>query len=148
MIGLAFELRWPAFVAARQQWRRDAAERKCGGEPKTLARSFFFGLLDVRNDFLWRLNHTAAQASERQRRAHQLQKRAPLDGIVPLFRSLREFALDEFFEHRRVGEFFQAAPVSLATAVLPGQHTVAQQLEIYVSIVIHFICSLSLWERG
>src|SRR5437762_12901068 len=109
MIGIAFDFRRTAFVAARQQWRRYAAERKRGGEPKALARSFFLGLLDVRNDFLRRLNHATAQARERQRRAHQFQKRAALDGIVPLFGSLWEFALHEFFEDRRVGEFFETA---------------------------------------
>src|SRR5260370_16043203 len=100
MIGIAFELCWPAFVAAREERRRDAAERKCGGEPKTFAGSFFFGLFDVRNDFLRRLNHASTQAGEGQRRAHQLQKRATLYWIVPLFGSLWEFALDEFFKDR------------------------------------------------
>src|SRR6266849_2168181 len=114
MIGIAFELCWPTFVAAREQRRRNATERKRRGEPKTFTGCFFFGLFDVRNNFLRRLNHAAAQAGERQRRAHQLQKRAALDGIVPLFGLLRKFALDEFFEHRRVGEFFKTAPVSLA----------------------------------
>src|SRR5437867_1000419 len=113
MIGIAFELGRPAFVAAREERRRDAAERKRGREPKTTSRSFFLGLFDVRNDFLRRLNHATTQARQRQRRAHQLQERATLDGIVPLFGSLWEFALDKFFKDRRVGEFFEAAPVLL-----------------------------------
>ena len=111
MIGIAFELGWPSFIAARQQRRRDAAQRKRRGEIETFAGNLFFRLLDVRNDLLGRLNHAAAQTGQRQRRAHQFQKRAALDGIVPLFGLLRELALDEFFEDRRVGEFFKAAPV-------------------------------------
>jgi hypothetical protein len=51
------------------------------------------------------LNHTPAQACEREGRAHQFQERAALDWIVPFFGLLWEFALDEFFEYRRVDEF-------------------------------------------
>src|SRR5438132_2890354 len=113
MIGIAFDLRRPAFVAPHQQRRGDAAKRECSCEVETFAWSFFFGLLDVRNNFLGRLNYTTAQAGERQRRAHQFQKRAALDRVVPFFGLLREFATNEFFEDGRVGEFFKAAPVSL-----------------------------------
>jgi hypothetical protein len=59
-----------------------------------------FRLLDVRNDFLGRLNDAAAQPGKRERRAHDFQERAPLDWVIPLFSVLRIFAAHKLFEDR------------------------------------------------
>ena len=87
----------------------------------TLARSFFFRLMDVRDDFLRRLNHAAAQARERQRRAHQFQKRSSFDRVIPLFGLLGKFATHKFFEDGRIGELFQIAPILCAESRLSAR---------------------------
>src|SRR5262245_10470344 len=131
MVRIAFDLGWPALVAAYQEWSGDASERIRGGEIDSFSRSLFLGLMDVGNDFFRRLDDAAAQARERQRCAHQFQKRSSFERVVPFLGLLRKFTADEFFEHRRVNHLFQVAPVlSGSTRALAAKYLVAQQLEI------------------
>ncbi len=126
------------------------------------------GVLTFGTIFFGGLEHATAEARERQRRAHQLQKRAPLDRIVPLFSMLRVFAGDEFTKLRRVRQLFETAPKLLAgvaagsvfagsagivgspagqpgwRAVLPavfldGENAFPHQFEVYVSVFAHRI---------
>jgi hypothetical protein len=76
---------------------------------------------------------------ERERSAHQLDERATLDRIVPLFRLLRKLTLDKLTKHgvsasssRLRQYFFRRA----ASRILQRQDVVAHQLEIYVTIAI------------
>jgi hypothetical protein len=83
-----------------------------------LADNDFFGLAHVWNDVFRRLNGTRADARERKGRAHQFHKRAASDGIEPRFGLARKFIAEILLELFRVGEFFKAAPVFFAAAVL------------------------------
>ena len=113
MIGIAFDFCRPALVAPHEQRRRDPAQRICCRKEQTFPGNFFFGLFDVRNNFLGRLNHATAQTCERERCAHQFQERASLDRVVPFFGSVRKFAAHELFEDWRVGKFVEMTPIFL-----------------------------------
>ena len=110
MIGIAFDLRRPAFVAFDQQARADAAVRHRGREKQRLAGNFFFGLADVRDDQFLRLHRARGDAGQRHRRAHQLQEVAAADRIEPLRGVARELAMQVVLELRRLGDFVEAAP--------------------------------------
>src|SRR5215471_2279510 len=61
---------------------------------------------------------------------------------------MRKLTADKLGEYGRVGEFFKRAPVFLRRAlVLAAEDAIAQQLEIDVTVVRHFRCSLSVPER-
>jgi hypothetical protein len=152
MIGISFQLRRAAFIASGQQRRGGAAQRRSGREEKRLAGHAVFRLFDVGNNFLGRLKHTTAQACQRQRSAHQFQKRAPLKWVVPFFSVLRILALDELTKLRRVCQLLETAPVTLAgraeirTALL-CEDALTHQLEIYVSVFRHCVAALPLSVR-
>ncbi len=111
MIGVALDLRRPAFVALDEQPRGHAAERRRGREEQRLAGHDLFGLPHVRHDELVGLHGAGGDAGQCERRAHQLQEAAAAHRIVPFRRVGRELAVEEFLELGRFRHGFKAAPV-------------------------------------
>ena len=122
MIGIAFDLGRPAFVAFDEQARGDAAERHRRRKKQRPAGDFLFRLTDVGNDQFVGLDRAGgADAGERQRRAHQLEERPAADRIDPLGRVLWKLAMEVVLELGRVGELLRdsantACPRSRARA--------------------------------
>ena len=104
MIGVAFDLRRPAFVALDEEADAGAGKRHRRRVEERLAGHQLFGLPHVGNDLLVRLPRAGADAGQRQRRAHQLQEAAAADRIEPLRGVLRELAMQEFLELGRLGD--------------------------------------------
>ena len=77
--------------------------------------SFFVSRVDTLTDKLLDVRLSAArQSRKRQRSAHQLQKIAPVHGIVPLRSVQRKFPVHQLFEMWILGQLFQSAPVLFA----------------------------------
>src|SRR5690349_4704955 len=148
MIGIAFDLRRPAFVAAHEDRYSGAKQRRSRRVEESFTRNVFFRLFHVRNNLLGWLKNTTTQARQRERRPHQLDECATLDRIVPLFRLLRKLTRHKLTKHRRISQFFKTAPEFLAAArfilVLQRQDVVAHQLKIYVTIAITHSTNLSM----
>jgi hypothetical protein len=70
----------------------------------------------VGNDLLRRLKNATTQARQRERRTHQLDKRATLYGRVKPFCLLRKLTRYKLTKYRAVSQLLDAAPISLATA--------------------------------
>jgi hypothetical protein len=111
MIGIALDLRRPAFMTFNQQANAGTRERHGSGVEQGLAGHDLFGLPDVGDDRLVRLSGAGAHASQCQRRAHQFQEAPATDGIEPLRSVLRKLAMKEFLEFRRLRHRLEAAPV-------------------------------------
>src|SRR5262249_19865437 len=69
------------------------------------------GGMDVRHNLLFWLLATGTQASQGERRAHELQKAAATHSVMPFRGGLREFALYKLLKRRTARQFFEAAPV-------------------------------------
>ena len=114
MVGISFRLDRPAHVAAHQHGNRPIGERHGGSEIQRLPGNDLFRLLDVGNDELWRLLGASAQARQRQRRTHQLQKISARNAVIPNRSLPRKLAMQHVAEAIAIRQFFQAAPVLLA----------------------------------
>ena len=114
MLGISFDFRRTAHVALDEDRPRDAAERDGAGEKQGPAGNEVLRLADVGNDVLGRLPRAGANAGERERCAHQLEKVAPALGVVPLRRLLRELTVQVVAEVRGIGQLAQAPPVEAA----------------------------------
>src|SRR6202008_2361768 len=86
MIRIALDLGWSSFITANDDGCRRTKQRRRRRKEKRFTRNLIFRLFDVRNDFLRGLENATTQSGESQRSAHQLDKRATLDGRVPLLR--------------------------------------------------------------
>ena len=140
MLGIAFDFRGPAFVAAHENRCRRAKKRRSRRKEKRFARNVLFRLIDVRNNLLRRLKNATTQTRERERRAHHLDERAALDRIVPFFRLLRKLTRHKLTKcgvsasSSRLRQYF--LPLRGPSAILQRQDVVAHQLEVDVTIVI------------
>src|SRR5882762_7720013 len=114
MIGVAFDLRRPTFVALHEQANRIRAKRHRGGIKLRLAEGHSIGLLDVRHDVLLRRSPAAGKSRKSQRCRHQLQEIAPVDRVVPLGRRLpRKFTMQQILKFGIAGELLERAPILL-----------------------------------
>ena len=128
----------PSLLRASSGVAMPPSDRR-GRKEECLAGNAVFRLFDVGNNFFRRLKRATAQAGQRQRSAHQLQKRAALDRIVPLFSVLRIFAFDKLAKLRSVRQFFKTAPIllgpcqlrSLPTRRRVASNPLAHQFEVY-----------------
>src|SRR6185369_6025434 len=66
MVGIAFYFRGPSLVAAHENRRRSAKQRRGSREEKRFTGQVFLGLFDVGNDLFRRLINAAAQTGERE----------------------------------------------------------------------------------
>src|SRR5215472_1121955 len=71
MVGIPFDLGWSPFMTLHEQANGVGAERHGGRIELRLTGSYTIGLLDVRNDILFRRTSAAGKARERQGRGHQ-----------------------------------------------------------------------------
>jgi hypothetical protein len=115
VIGVAFDLGRPPFMALHEQAEAGAAHRHRRRKEERFARDLFFRLANVRDDFFVRLPSAGAHARQRERRAHQLEKTASSDRIEPFGGVLGKFAVEEFLEFGGLGERFETAPVLAAS---------------------------------
>src|ERR1041385_4739570 len=113
VIWIAFDLRRPSFITANDHGYRWSKHRRCSREEQRFTRNVFFGLFDVRNDLLRRLKNAATQAGESERRAHEFNKRAPLNRVIPLLGLWRNLARNKLTKSWRVSDFLKTAPVFL-----------------------------------
>ena len=110
MQRVAFDFRRPTLVAFDEEPGCDAAEWHGRRIEERLARDELFGLSDVRNDVFRRLSCARTETRERERRAHQLQKRAALDGINDHFDPRGKFLLQELPKSRIVRLLLERPP--------------------------------------
>src|SRR5690348_12969214 len=102
MLRISLDLRRTAFVAARQHWNRIRAERERRRIELRTPKNDPFRLSYVRDDGLRRHLRTAAQASQGERGAHQLQEFAPGNVVAdPLGSLARKFAMEHLLEFFR-----------------------------------------------
>ncbi len=123
MIGIAGNVGRPAFVAFHQQPVGVRPEGHHRRKKQRLAQDHAVRLLHVRHDIRLHVRFAPGKPRERQRRRHQLQEIAPVDGFIP-FRSLpRKFAMQQLLEVRIFRQLFQGAPILLAALGLQlGPH--------------------------
>ena len=114
VLGIAFDLGRPPHVALDEHRVRVTAVSDRARKEERTPGNDVFRLPDVGNDLFFRLTGAGADASQRQRRAHQLQEIASPLGIVPLRRLLRELSVQVVAEFRRIGQLAEAAPVQAA----------------------------------
>ena len=120
MQWVAFDFGRPPFVALDEQSRRGAAERHRRREEQRPSRNQLLGLAHVRDDPLERLPRARRHAGERERRAHQSQKRAARDRIGDRFYLGREFVVQPLLEFGVVGSLFERAPKGFRAHGLPS----------------------------
>jgi len=121
MLGVAFNLRRPAFVALDEKSYSRSSERHRRRVEQGLPRDNFLRLPYVGHDgFIW-LPGTGAHAGEGQGGSHELEEASPTHRIEPLRCVLRELAMQELLEFGRFGDRLEAAPVIAAAGSLePG----------------------------
>src|SRR5256885_8842721 len=85
MLRVPLDLCRTKFIALHQQRNRSRGERHRGSEKFGDARNQFFGLLDVRNDWLVWLASAGSHACERHRSAHHLKEVASGNAIALIF---------------------------------------------------------------
>ena len=110
MHRVALDLRRASLVAFHQQAGGHAAERHRGGVEERLARDQLFGLLHVRDDLFLRLLRARRDAGERERRAHQFQKRAARDRIGDRLDLRGELVIEPRLERRVACLLLEAPP--------------------------------------
>src|SRR5579884_408547 len=113
MVGVALNFGRTAFMALHQNAERIGAGRHRRSEKQRIAGNHAVRLLDVGNNMLLRRS-ASRHPRERERCAHQLQKIAPVNGVVPLGSMPREFAVHEFLESRVLRELLDGTPILLA----------------------------------
>ncbi len=111
MFRVSLDLGRTPHVAFHQHGLRVTREWNGAGEEERPAGDDVLGLSHVRDDLLRGLLRARADAGERQRGAHQLEKLPASLRVVPLRGLLGEFAVKVLTEFRGVGEFAEAAPV-------------------------------------
>src|ERR1700722_6658226 len=114
MIGIALDIGGPAFVAFDQYADGIGSERHRGGVILRLAENQPLRLSYIGDDVFFRSLATAREPGKGERGGHQLQEIATVDRLIPLRSLTRKFAMEQLFELRIVGEFFQSTPILFA----------------------------------
>src|SRR2546425_191550 len=119
MIRIPFDFCRTAFVTFYQQPERHCAHGHCGRKVEWLAERESLGRFHVRQNGFIRRACASGNPRQRQRRRRQLQEIAPANpvGLAPFRSVARKFAMEQLFEVRIPGKFFQAAPEFFAGAV-------------------------------
>ena len=112
MLRIAIHLDRPERIRLHQHRNRARRERIRRRKVHRLAQHQVLRLLDVRIDRLIRLLGATREPSQRQRRAHHLQKSAPADRIDPLARARlpRKLLAHQLVERRRLRQLIQILP--------------------------------------
>ncbi len=112
MLRIALHLDRPERIRLHQHRNRARRERIRRRKVHRLAQNQILRLLDIRKDRLIRLLRATRQPSQRQRRAHHLQKAAPAHRIDPLARTRlpRKLLAHQLVERRRLGQLIQVLP--------------------------------------
>src|SRR5262249_26136282 len=108
VIGISLDLNRTALVRLCKQAHRDTTDRITGRKKQRHTGQHTFGLRNIRDDLLGRLDNASAQSGESKRSSHHLDELASAKGIVPSFGVVGIFALYEFFKFRGVDKFFNA----------------------------------------
>ena len=114
MVRVALDLGRAAHVALDEDAGREPAERKGGGEEERLARHEFLGRSHVGDDRLGGRPAARAQAGECERRAHEAQELAAVDGVEEPRRVTRELLRQERGRSRSLGQLLEGVPVRRA----------------------------------
>ena len=113
VVGVALDLGRAPQLALGQQPDAVAAQRHGRREvERPTRRDAGVGLLNVGDDLLARLR-TGAQACQRQRGRHELQKRSAAHGVAQLGGPSRELAREELLELAGLGQLLEATPILL-----------------------------------
>lgn len=112
MIGIAFDLGGPAFVAANDDAGHVATNGTGRSEEQRHAGRHLLRLIRVGNDFAHRggAGRTASGTGQGQRGTHHGQEAATAHRIGPLGRIVRELVLHGFPELRAIHVVFQTLP--------------------------------------
>src|SRR5712692_4828892 len=98
MVFVAFHLCRSSFVTFNHQSSSKTIERHRSSKEHGLAGNEFFWLARVGRDVLRGLTSAGGKSGERERRAHQFEKLASANGIIPLGGVLGKLAMKQFLK--------------------------------------------------
>src|SRR5258708_14486458 len=95
MLGISLDLGWASQMALDQYSRGDPTCGHCGRIKQRLAGDIILRLPDVGNNRLLRLHRTSRSSGESNGGAHERQEFPPRLRIIPVWRAIRKFVVDE-----------------------------------------------------
>src|ERR1700722_12814694 len=111
MLGVTFNLGRPAHVTFNEKPCRNTGGAHRGRVKKRIAGHHLFGLADVGNDNLFRLNGAPGRPGERYRCTHQCEEAPPGRGVVPVRRAVGKFVFNESAKLLSRGKFIETPPI-------------------------------------